>query len=368
MALHPTVKYKLFYGTDSTGFYWPGSAQKRREILGVKRNQPSTFESVYQGRPGRRVGRIFMADDFNYYPQPPTLALGITDPAMRAFCAKGVVYQAWDTAFSTSDQSAWSVCVTALFEPCDKYHRDEPFDIFGPCEPHLDVIILDVFREKMDWGGLLNAAKTQNHKWHPENVLIENRATGISLIQTLPASNVPVIGVSTGNAGKGERAVNVIDQKAAASVQGWYRQWRVLHPQEAPWLNDFEAEHKDFTGVDDGSSDQVDANVHLITHAIKIGMSSTLLPTGYGVNRVPNLGSGSPSEITHDLGITTDPREALLIRLSELEEEAFDPYAGTCGRCSNYSKGYCRVQQRSVISLDSCEFFSLPDNAEATML
>lgn len=358
MALQPTTKLKLFYGTDSQGFYWPGSAQKRKEILGVKRNQPATFESVYQGRPGKRIGRIFLADDFHYYDPPATLSLGITDTAVRVLCSRGTIFQCWDTAFSTSDQSAWSVCTTALFIPCNDYHCNEPFDIFGPCESHLDVYLLDVFREKLDWGGLLGAAKTQNHKWHPELVLIENRASGISLIQTLPASNVPILGVNTGNAGKGERAINAIGQKDAASVQGWYRQHRVRHPHGAAWLPDFEAEMKDFTGVDDGSSDQVDSNVHLITHAIRTSATSTILPTGYGAPRTQSLGGGIELDTTLN---PLDPREALMIAFAQIEENIFDPYEGTCGRCDNCDEGYCKVQGRRVVSMDSCEYFTLPE-------
>lgn len=351
-----TSTLKLYYGTDAQGFYWPGSAQKRKEILNVKRNDPSTFESVYQGRPGRRIGRIFVADDFAYYEPPEGLNRGISDPKIRQFCQKGNIFQAWDTAFSTSTQAAYTVCVTGLFISCSDYHRGENSEILGICDNHYDVLILEVLRKKLDYGSLVNEVKAQNVKWRPDAVLIENRASGISLIQTLPSSNVPIEAINVGTSGKGERAINRVDEKAAGSVQGWYRNHRVLHPKTADWLDTFEAEMKDFSGENDSSSDQVDGAVHLITHGIRLSTQTTLLPTDFDVRRL-EADVRSETLVTVD-PLHTDPREIFLQYLGGLEDNVLDPFDGTCSRCERYDNGHCNLLGREVIAMDNCGMFN----------
>ena len=106
---------KVLYATNVSqhplGFYWPSSDQKRSEVLAVKRNSPSDFESVYQCRPGQREGSIFLADDLNaFYEAPLGLSLGINSPDVAEFVkrCKGIIIQGWDTAFSTTNQSPGS--------------------------------------------------------------------------------------------------------------------------------------------------------------------------------------------------------------------------------------------------------------------
>jgi phage terminase large subunit-like protein len=354
--LPETVTIKLHYGTDPIGFYWAGSAEKRSEVLGVKRNEPATFQAVYQGRPGRRIGTIFLADDFTFYTPPPDLESGCLAPGARELLAKGqAVFQAWDTAFSTSEQSAFSVCVTGMFVPCDRYHRNESSFLSGTCEHHFDVVILDVFRRKMDWGDLPNEVKRQYFKWQPQMVIIEKRASGISLVQTLPSAGIPVLGIEVGAASKGERAINRVDARSAGSVQGWCRQHRVSFPEEASWLDVFLAELKDFSGDGGGASDQVDAFVHLVTHAIKLGSTTMMLPTGFDGQPIMTQPAPAAEEVEQGVGFFLQ-----VLGLPGIED-LDDPYAGMCGRCRNYEDGYCVFQRRAVISMDSCLEYSEPE-------
>jgi len=354
------TRLKLIYGSDSQGFYWPGSKAKRSEILGVKRNAPSTFESVYQGRPGKRIGRIFKREDFAYFAAPPNLEEGIIDLPTRELCQSAhMILQCWDTAFSSTEQSAHSVCVTAAIHPCEQYHNGENVDIFGPCETHFDVSILHVRREQLDWGGLINGVKESYYRWLPHKVLIENRASGISLVQTLPVAGIPIEGVSTGSSSKGARAINQVDEKAAGSVQGWYRQHRVRHAENAPWLNEFETELIDFSGGEDSSADQVDALVHLVTRVILMSVGTLLFPTNFGKPEA-NLPQVTKEEM-EDAVAATDPRAAFLQYLGTVMSADEDPYAGTCGRCTFNEGGFCKVQKRGVIMLDGCEFYAPKD-------
>lgn len=351
-----TVDIKYYYGTDSVGFFWANSAQKRKDAQSVRRNAPSEFEATYQGRPGRRIGRIFKSEDFVFYEPPDGLADGINDPFVARFVAQGfAVFQAWDTAFSTSAEAAHTVCVTGMFVPCNRFHRDEGGKFIGECEDHYDVVILDVFRDKLDWGDLLNAVKRQYYKWQPQSVIIEKRATGISLVQTLGTSNIPILGIEVGSASKGERALNRVDARSAGSVQGWCRQHRVQFPAHALWLDAFTAELKDFSGDNDSSADQVDAFVHLTTHAIRMGSTNTLLPTGFTLDAFE-----AASNTT--FGSTDDLNGMSLQYIGGMEEYAYDPYAGMCGRCRNFIEGHCEIQRRSVIAFDSCGEFEAKPN------
>lgn len=340
-----TVTIKVYYGTDPQGFYWAGSAQKKKEMLDIKRNDPAGFEAVYQGRPGRRIGTIFLTKDFDYYLSPDGLENGIVEPQVREFCREHQIFQAWDTAFSTSSQSAYTVCVTGLFVACDQFHCGENPLIVGECENHYDVIILDVFRDKLDWGALPTAVRREYHKWHPETVLIEKRATGISLVQTMPAAGVPVLGIEVGSSSKGERAINKVDGRGAGSVQGWCRQHRVKFPDKASWYDNFVKELKDFDGEGNSSSDQVDSFVHLVTHAIRLSCGVSLLPSGFTYEAADG---GYPKELN---GQTVD---SFLQYVGDSLIDSDDPFSGMCGRCQHYEAGFCAIQRRSVVMLDSC--------------
>lgn len=363
-----TLKKRIVFGEDPLlqGFYWPESDQKRREILSVKRGSPAAFESTYQGRPGRRQGSIFIDADLNAFFALPTdklgrplnLQNGVADPAVLALTRRGHgVFQAWDTAFSTSSQSAHTVSVTGLFVSCSSYHCGEDPAELGPCEYHFDVLLLDVMRKRMDWGNLINAVKSQFHRWRPAEQIIEKKASGISLIQALESSGLPI--VSTGATdSKGDRALNSVSMKSAGSVQGWFRQHRVLTPPpgSAPWLDDWRAEMKDFSGTDDASSDQVDATVHLVTRAILMGSSMAVLPSEWQPSR-SELPAAFTDPMMRPNDQSEDPRAILFANIGMLPDLSSDPFAFTCARCAHDGVNFCAIQGRRMLSLDACDSF-----------
>jgi predicted phage terminase large subunit-like protein len=355
------IKLKVTYGYDEAwadrneAFFWPTSDQKRREVTAVRRNSPADFEAIYQQRPGAREGSIFLKKDFLYYVPPEALWYGINAPSVAKFCEHGHgIFQAWDTAFSETAGSAWSVCVTGLLLPCSKYHCGEDEKINGPCDAHFDVLILDVFRKKMDWGSLPLAVRQQHMKWRPELVLVENRASGISILQSMPGANINIQGVE---AKEGKRA-RAISGTEAGSVQGWCRQHRVLFPQTARWLKTFETELKDFSGIDDAVSDQVDAFVHLVTYAIQLGAKTMLLPSDWSPDTAPPDLIEASKAVNHGIA---DPRLEALMFIDELPSMVVDPYATSCSNCTHYEKGWCGLWRRPMIPMDCCEHVELVD-------
>lgn len=350
---------KVPYALDDSkvGFFWPESPSKRDEALIAQRNAPDTFEAVYQGRPGMREGSIFLESDLNaFFAAPPSLELGVSSPEVRSFNARAhMCAQSWDTAFSTTSAAAHTVCVTGLFVPCTAYHCNEDPLLLGPCEYHFDVLILSVFREKLDWGSLTNALKTQRLLWLPQEILIEKKASGQSLIQAFEPAGFPIVPMPAAGS-KRARAVNSIDLKAAGSVQGWFRQHRVLTPQAAPWLDKWRMEMKDFSGNDDASSDQVDATVHLVIRAIQMGSSMAVLPSDWSPER-----SGIPENMIASSSIMLptgqDPRAVLLDSFNSLSDWTTDPFDGTCGRCVHDGVNFCPIQARRMLAFDSCSEF-----------
>lgn len=356
------MKLKLTYGTDTEpgpgGFFWPSSPSKRKELMSVRRNHPAIFESVYQGRPGRRQGAIFLEEDFVYYDAPKRLHMGISDPEVAEFCRNFyLIVAGWDTAMEATHESNHTVGIVAGFRACDKYHRGEDPLIYGECEPHLDVYLLDLVRKKLQFGDLAAEFRSFHRKWTPMRHVVEKKGSGIFLYQSMPAVGIHVEGVDT-NASKRTRAVNGVE---AGSTQGWFRQWRVRAPHKADWLPAFKTELKDFTGDDDADDDQVDAVVHLTNHAIETGNSMAIMSSEWSPENIDQL-FGDQEGLPDPSLAYLPPRAELLSWIQLAPEFSADPFSECCANCTRQKDFFCAKQKRKVASLDLCEFF---DDARA---
>lgn len=358
------IRTKYFYGEDPEArsltpgrphaFFWPSSPTKRREMMTVKRNAPDVFQSTYQCRPGSRIGSIFVDDDFAYYEQPKNLALGVQDPEVRAIIEKAhMAVIGWDTAFEATAAANHTVAIVALLIPCDKYHRGELPDLYGECDQHMDVVVLDVMREKLQWGDLVARFRLLHRKWMPTVHVIEKRANGINLYHSMQGIGINVEGV---DAQESKRA-RAVEGTKAGSVQGWFRQHRVQFPLYAPWLEAFERELKDFTGDKGGTDDQVDALVHVVNYAIRLSQEMFLLPTEWqreeNVDSLMGIRDGNPLDvptITEYQSNTIDMLNFIITAPSIGD----NPADGFCISCHNQKKLFCKIQNRQVAALDSC--------------
>lgn len=336
---------------DGAAFFWPGSPQKRAEARTVMRLRPIVFQSVYQLNPGAREGQIFLESDFTTYTPPQDLELGIQSPHVRAFMANaqetGV---GWDTAMEAKSTADFTVGVTAMFAPCDKYHRGESPFLLGPCEPHFDVYILDVFREQLDWGGLTAAFRKTHVKWQPEVHVIEKKQSGISLYQAAQAAGMNVEGVTSGES----KRARAIEGVGAGSAQGWFRLHRVVFPANAPWLPALKRELKDFSGDGAGKDDQVDAVVHIVNYAIQLGSRCAILPTGWTPERVDAMMMGVEEGQLPNLFPGQRIPEMVILGMMGSVANSIDPFEHTCGRCHYFSENRCNFHLRSTTSLDQC--------------
>lgn len=83
------------------------------------------------------------------------------------------IIQSWDTAIKAKDEHDFSVGVT-IGVAQDKYY------------------ILDIVRKKMEFPELLKVVKDYALKWKPKVILVEDKASGQSLLQSL-AANLPML-------------------------------------------------------------------------------------------------------------------------------------------------------------------------------
>lgn len=349
---------KVPYGVDpmGMGFFWPESPQKRAEYYSVKRSRPSEAQSVYQCAPGAREGSIFLESDFAYFKPPAGLEHGIMHPPVREFCRRGYqVATGWDTAFEAHSDADWTVGFAGLMLPCDQYHRGEDPAIFGPCDPHFDVMILDRIRKRLAWADLVREFRLMHQKWEPDVHVVEKKASGITLYQTMPSIGINIKGVSA-NESKRARAIAGVGK---GSVQGWFRMGRVLFPTDTEWVASVKTEMKDFSGAEDAVDDQVDAMVHLVTHAILLGSNAALIPTEWTPERVNELmGIGSYAGLEMSIGGPNASSGAeMMAFIGGLPSTANDVFAESCSRCGHYQAPWCPIRGRQMTALDLCDDF-----------
>ncbi len=139
------------------------------------------------------------------------------------------ITQSWDTAIKSGPQNDPSVCLTVGEK--DGVHY-----------------ILDIYRARLEYPELKRAALQQYEIYRPHAVLIEDKASGQSLLQDLRReSDLPVIAINP----RGDKLTRF------AAVTALIEAGKVALPEEAPWLASFEHELLAFPrGAHD---DQVDA-------------------------------------------------------------------------------------------------------------
>lgn len=185
------------------------------EIARAKRELGSyAFAAQYQQRPTPLEGGIVKAAWFRRYRVAPAHPRRIV--------------QSWDTAHKAGALNDPAVCGTWA-------------------ETETGFYLLEVVRRRMEYPELKRTAKSLAGKWAPDAVLIEDKASGQSLVQDLRAeTSLPVIALRP-----------VADKLTRMSTTSpAIEAGRVFLPDSAPWLNDYEAE---MTGFPNGAhDDQVD--------------------------------------------------------------------------------------------------------------
>lgn len=90
------------------------------------------------------------------------------------------IIQSWDTAFTKSQRADYSACTT-----WGVFYKDED-------EKDVNIILLDAFKEKMEFPELKAKAKQMYDEWEPDSCIIEAKAAGAPLIHELRRMGVYV--------------------------------------------------------------------------------------------------------------------------------------------------------------------------------
>jgi len=90
------------------------------------------------------------------------------------------IIQSWDTAFTKNERSDYSACTT-----WGVFYKDE-----NPDDPN--VILLDAFKERMEFPELKERAYQHYMEWEPDAFIVEAKAAGSPLIYELRQRGIPV--------------------------------------------------------------------------------------------------------------------------------------------------------------------------------
>jgi len=203
--------------------------------------QPTRHDEKDLAQLKKEMGEHDFESQFNQRPLPPGGAIFKNAWAKRYEKAPGpakveAIIQSWDTAYQGDETNAYSVCTTWAKCP-DGYY------------------LLDVWRDRPSFADLVRQVKAQKEKWKATLVIIEKKASGISLIEVLnEKGRQPWLMWLAPEKGKIERA----QQQTVKFEQG-----RVWLPTQAPWLAPYEVEFFQFPYCK--FDDQVDSTVQLLT-------------------------------------------------------------------------------------------------------
>lgn len=368
------IRYRAYYSAIDplgNGFYWPGSPSKRQEYEAVKRRQPRIAAINYDGDMMGSLEAVFRDTDFVPYIAPENLHTGISDPGVYAWtkALNGDVEQAWDTALGQPQSDSWTVSLTGLLVPCTSWHCGEDESLIGACDFHYDVYILDAMVRDVDFRQLAMALRSEYAKWSPVMVTVEEKQSGVGLLQTFKGSHIPIRGQKI-EQGKIERAVNPVLQAGlpipggAASVQGWARMGRVRYPAGARWVT-----HGPKGNKEDGffkrvlsykggkwGSDEFDALIHLVTRAIVRSHKHGRV----GVQTPVDLDAIAMRD-----HINLNPRLAGINAISNLfnprENPVDNPFHGFCGACRMDeivdNREWCTLFGRATTAFNGCSYW-----------
>jgi predicted phage terminase large subunit-like protein len=196
---------------------WPerydlAALERIRSMVGDR-----VFASLYQQKPAAAEGAIFKRAWWNTY-KPP-----LETPFVK-------VIQSWDTAFKTGAEHDYSVCTTWAVS-ANAY------------------FLLHLWRGKAEFPEQKRMMTSLAEQWNPTEILIEDRASGQSLIQELKSSTLlPVISVKPDSD----------KQSRALATTPVIESGKVFLPENAPWVQDFLDEMSSFpNGLHDDIVDSV---------------------------------------------------------------------------------------------------------------
>jgi predicted phage terminase large subunit-like protein len=190
------------------------------------------FAGQYMQQPAPIGGGIFKTDWWKYY---------------RVLPAVKRIIQSWDTAFQVKTSSDYTVCTT-----------------WAECQN--GYYLIDLFKQKLEFPELKRAAVSLHEKHKPHAVLVEDKASGQSLLQELRRdTKIPLVAIK----------VDTDKISRAFAVTPLIESGRVYIPEGAPWLPEFIANLGMFPNA--AHDDDVDSVTQALNYLARGGGSTGLL-------------------------------------------------------------------------------------------
>lgn len=149
------------------------------------------------------------------------------------------IIHSWDTALKSGDQNSYSVCT-----------------IWGKLGE--DFYLIDVIREKLEYPELKSEVIKQAEYWNPDHILIEDKASGQSLLQDLKKEYPYTSFV----------AIHPNKDKVTrfARVTVLFEKQKIFLPQDSHWKHEYEQELLSFPASK--ANDQVDSTSQYLNYVI----------------------------------------------------------------------------------------------------
>lgn len=196
-------------------------------LRSIKSVMKSDFESLYQQNPTAATGEIFKREWWRYYNVQPVF---------------NRVIQSWDTGFKTKKENDPSCCLT-----------------WG--ETDTGFYLIDRWLGRVAFPELKKVAIQQYDKHHPSVVIVEDKASGQSLVQELKsATKIPILPIKTDK-----------DKIARANaITPLCESGRVFIPEGVPWVIDYIDQMAIFpAGAHDEDPDTTSQALSYLSHGKK---------------------------------------------------------------------------------------------------
>jgi len=184
----------------------------------------SAWDSLYRLQPSASEGAVFRREWWRFFREQPA-------------CTR--VVQSWDTAFKSGAENDYSVCTTWGVTASGYY-------------------LLWVWRDRVEFPELTRRMTWLADQWRPVQILVEDRASGQSLIQELRHSTrLPIIPIK----------VDSDKMSRAQSVTPLIEAGRIFLPESAPWLDEYLDEMAGFpTAAHDDCVDSTTQALNYMRH------------------------------------------------------------------------------------------------------
>lgn len=206
---------------------WP-QKHTLEKLRAMEQASPYVFAGQYMQRPAPIGGGIFKTNWWRYY-RPEALP-----PAKR-------LVHSWDTAFKTKASNDYSV--RTIWAECERGYY-----------------LLDVWKQKVEFPELKRMVTSYAPEHAPHAILVEDKASGQSLIQELGRDTaLPIVPIK----------VDTDKVARAFAVTPLIESGRVFLPEGAPWLADYIASLGTFpNGAHD---DDVDSTTQALAYLSRGG-------------------------------------------------------------------------------------------------